>query len=139
MAVSLDVLSAAAGDSASGGAAIAALDTIDDETRNWATAADLARRLLPLLLDLPAGSVLNLNVPDLPADKIRGVRQATLAPFGQVQLALAETGKDYVRTVIEENGARHIPGTDLALLADGYAAVTPIRSVTPATDITLPL
>jgi 5'-nucleotidase len=139
MAVSLDVLSAAAAGSSSGGAAIAALDTVDDETRNWASAAAFAQRLLPALLDLPPGSVLNLNVPDLPEDKVRGLRQATLAPFGQVQLALAETGKDYVRTVIEENGARQIPGTDLAFLADGYASVTPIRSVIPAEDVTLDL
>jgi 5'-nucleotidase len=139
MAVSLDVLSAAEGSAASGGAAIAALDEVDDETRNWATAAAFAHRLLPVLLDLPSRSVLNLNVPDLPEGKVRGLRQALLAPFGQVQLAVAESGEDYVRTVIEENGARHIPGTDLALLAEGYAAVTPVRSVSPAADVVLAL
>jgi 5'-nucleotidase len=139
MAVSLDVLSAAEASSGSGGAAIAALDKIDDETRNWATAAAYAQRLLPTLIGLPPGSVLNLNVPDRPEGEVRGLCQGTLAPFGQVQLALAETGKDYVRTVIEENGARHIPGTDLAYLAEGYAVVTPVRSVTPADDITLHL
>src|SRR5262245_3324710 len=92
MAVSLDVLSAAAGTSASGGAAIATLDTIDDETRNWATAAAYAKRLLTVLLDLPSRSVLNLNVPDIPEKEVRGVRQALLAPFGQVQLAISEHG-----------------------------------------------
>jgi 5'-nucleotidase len=139
MAVSLDVLSPAAASSASGGAAIAALDTADDEARNWDTAAELVRRLLPGLFDSPAGTVLNLNVPDLPASKIAGLRHATLAPFGQVQMAIAETGEGYVRTAIKENGARRIPGTDLALLADGYAAVTPVRSLSEADNATLSL
>jgi 5'/3'-nucleotidase len=137
MAVSLDVLSPAAASAESGGAAIAAIDTVDDAARHWATAAAFARHLLPGLPDLPAGTVLNLNVPDLPEESVRGMSQATLAPFGQVLIALAETGEDYVRTAIEENGARQIPGTDLALLADGYAAVTPIRSIGVAADVTV--
>jgi 5'-nucleotidase len=137
LAVSLDVLSPAAASAESGGAAIAAIDTVDDESRHWATAAAFARRLLPALSDLPAGTVLNLNVPDLPEDQVRGMSQASLAPFGQVLIALAETGEDYVRTAIEENGARQIPGTDLALLADGYAAITPIRSIGVAEDVTV--
>ncbi|HKT05630.1 MAG TPA: 5'/3'-nucleotidase SurE [Rugosimonospora sp.] len=139
MAVSLDVLSPAAGSSASGGAAIAALDTVDDEARHWTTAAGYARRLLPALLEVPAGTVLNLNVPDLPEHEVRGLRQATLAPFGQTQLALAETGADFVRVAIEENGARQEPGTDLAFLAQGYASVSPIRPVSDATDVVLSL
>jgi 5'-nucleotidase len=138
MAISLDVLSPAAGSTASGGAAIAALDTVDDETRHWATAAELACRLLPWLLDAPAGTVLNLNVPDRPLDAVAGLRQATLAPFGQVQMAIAETGRDYVRTAIEEHGARRIPGTDLALLADGYAAVTAVQPPAQAAGVTVP-
>jgi 5'/3'-nucleotidase len=149
MAVSLDVLSPAAslgsdgagrhaaGSAESGGNAIAAIDTADDRARHWSTAARFARCLLPGLAEVPAGTVLNLNVPDLPEDQVRGLRQTGLAPFGQVLIALAETGEDYVRTAIEENGARQIPGTDLALLADGYAAVTPIRSIAAADDITV--
>ncbi len=137
MAVSLDVLSPAEGSAATGGAAIAALDLADDEARNWCTAAHFARRLMPALLTMPAGTVLNLNVPDLPEDRVAGLRRAELAPFGQVQIALAERGADYVRTALEENGARHIPGTDLALLADGYASVTPIRPPDHATDVAL--
>jgi 5'-nucleotidase len=137
MAVSLDVLSPAAASSESGGAAIAALDTVEDETRNWSTAADLAARLLPWLVDAPAGTVLNVNVPDVPSDQLAGWRQATLAPFGQVQMAIAEKGEDYVRTAIEENGARQIPGTDLAWLAQGYASVTAVCPLSYA-DVELP-
>ena len=70
MAVSLDVLSPAAASSSSGGTAIAVVDALDDEARNWDTAAGIVRRLLPGLLDAPGGTVLNLNVPDLPASEL---------------------------------------------------------------------
>jgi 5'-nucleotidase len=138
LAVSLDVLSPAAASSETGGAALAMIDTVDDEARNWNSAADLARRLLPILIDSPSGTVLNLNVPDLPANKIGGLRQAGLAPFGQVQMAIAEHGKGFVRVAIEENTNRPVPGSDIAVLAEGYAAVTSVRSVTPD-DAPLPL
>jgi 5'-nucleotidase len=138
MAVSLDVLSPVAASSASGGAAMATVDTADDEARNWATAANLAQHLLPWLIDAPDGTVVNLNVPDLPMAEVNGLRQATLALFGQTQMAIAETGQDYVRIAIEENGSRRVPGTDLAWLAEGYAAVTAIRSLGHVTDTTIP-
>jgi 5'-nucleotidase len=138
MAVSLDVLSPAAASAGSGGAAIEAIDAVDDESRNWATAATLARQLLPWLLDAPPETVLNLNVPDRPAAELAGFQQATLAPFGQVQMAVAETGHDYVRTAIEETGARQVPGTDIAYLAQGYAVVTPIRVLGHAEDVLVP-
>jgi 5'-nucleotidase len=139
LAVSLDVLSPTAASAGSGGAAIAVLDTVDDETRHWSTAADLAGRLLPWLLDAAPGTVLNLNVPDLPADGVAGVRQATLAPFGQVQVSVAESGEGYVRTTISENGARRVPGSDLAWLADGYATVTVVRALGDVSDVVVPV
>jgi 5'-nucleotidase len=136
MAVSLDVLTAGAASAASGGAAELHPGTAD-ERRHWDTAAAIAADLLPALQDLPEGTVLNLNVPDLPRDRIKGVRRARLARFGQVQMAVAEVGRGYVRTAIEESGARLEEGTDLALMADGYATVTPVRAVTEV-DVELP-
>lgn len=139
MAVSLDVLSPLAASAASGGAAIASLDEVDDETRHWDTAARLAADLLPTLLATPGGTVFNLNVPDLPRDELRGLRRGTLANFGQVQMALAEKGEGYVRVALEENGARLDPGTDLALLAERFACVTPVQAVTALDDLDLAL
>lgn len=138
MAVSLDVLTPATASAASGGAAIAALDEVDDETRNWTTAGSLARRLLGHLDELPIGTVLNLNVPDRAPDQIRGVRRAELARFGQVTMTIAEAGEGYLRTQIQESEARPDAGTDLALLAEGWATVTPIRTI-EAADVALTL
>ncbi|MEE3920583.1 5'/3'-nucleotidase SurE [Micromonospora sp. BRA006-A] len=72
LAVSLDVLTAAAASAGSGGAAIAVLDSVDDESRHWSSAAELAATLLPWLAGADPGTVLNLNVPDRPADQVAG-------------------------------------------------------------------
>ncbi|HEX8631881.1 MAG TPA: 5'/3'-nucleotidase SurE [Catenuloplanes sp.] len=135
LAVSLDVLSPAVAAAATGGAAIAALDTVDDEARHWITAAAIAPHLLPTLAGTPSGTVLNLNVPDVPAQGLRGLRRSTLAGFGQVQVAIAEAGAGFVRTSVLENEAELQPGTDLADLAEGYATLTPLYGVRDAGEV----
>jgi 5'-nucleotidase len=140
MAVSLDVLSALGADPATGGATLAQrLDALDDEGLEWATAAHLAGTLLGQLSGLPDGTILNLNVPNRPLATLPGVRMASLAPFGQVQMAIAESGEGFVRTAIQDNSDRSLEGTDLALLAQGYATVTPIRSIRAVEDVKLDL
>jgi len=135
LAVSLDVLTPAAASATSGGNAIAALDAMDDEARHWETAAGLALRLLPALAAAPRATVFNLNVPDLAAGKVAGLRRGALARFGQTQMAIAESGEGFVRTAVEESREDTEEGTDLALLADGFASVTPIQAVGEATDV----
>jgi 5'-nucleotidase len=121
MAVSLDVLSP--GTTAG---RIAEVTSAGDDDRHWSTAAAFARRLLPGLAGAPAGTVLNLNVPDRPESEVAGLRRATLAPFGQVQLAVAESGEDFVRMTLEQGGSAP-PDSDVALLAEGSATVTVVR------------
>jgi 5'-nucleotidase len=130
MAVSLDVLTAAGATATSGGAAIAAIDLVDDESRNWDTAAGFAAELLPALRSAPAGTVFNLNVPDAPRAEVRGLVRAAMARFGQVQMTIVEVGQGYVRMALEEGAGRLDDGTDLAVLAAGYASVTPLRGIT---------
>jgi 5'-nucleotidase len=139
LAVSLDVLTPTAASAASGGAAIADLDKVDDEKRHWASAADLAVRLLPTLTRTPPGTVLNLNVPDRQPDGIRGLRRARLARFGQVQVSIAEAGEGFVRTAVQAAEEELEAGTDLAALAEGFAVVTPIRAPGEATDVRMNL
>ena len=139
LAVSLDVLTPAAASAASGGAALADLDKADDENRHWMSAAGLAVKLLPTLLHTPAGTVLNLNVPDLHVDGIRGLRRAALARFGQVQVSIAEREEGFVRTAIQAADEDVEPGTDIAALSEGYASVTPIRAPGEAKDVRLNL
>jgi 5'-nucleotidase len=130
LAASLDVLSPLSAER--GGNALKVLDESSDEAHNWPTAAQYVRDLLPRLSELEDGYVLNLNVPDRPLGEVKGMERATLARFGQVQMAVAESGEDFVRTSVEENRARADEGTDIALLTDGYATLTTVRAVAEA-------
>lgn len=139
LAVSLDVLSPSAATAVDGGTALTGADRAEDESRHWAGAAELAVRMLSLLAETPPGTVLNLNVPDLHPDAVRGLRRAELARFGQVQVSIAEAGEGHVRTAVQVADEPLELGTDLAGLAEGYAVVTPIRAPSDATDVPLDL
>lgn len=138
LAVSLDVLTAANATAATGGAAGRLDPGVQEDARHWATAAQFAAELLKKLIDAPERTVLNLNVPDAPPERVKGVRRARLASFGQVQTTVAESGQGFVRTSLEESGAELEPGTDIALLAEGYATVTALRAVLETSDVELP-
>jgi 5'-nucleotidase len=136
MAVSLDVLNPVDADATASGGAVVVVP--DDAVLNWETAARTAAGLLEWLASSPPGTVLNVNVPDRPFDQVPGLREATLAPFGQAQMAVAESGEGFVRTAIEKTGDERTPGTDIALLAEGYATVTAIRPPSQLTGVRLP-
>lgn len=93
----------------------------------WDAAADTAMTVLPFLTGLKRGSVLNLNVPNTAAP--RGIREAPLAPFGIVQTTLSERGSGHIRLAVEDLPNTPLPGSDAALLADGWATVTGIEPV----------
>ncbi len=61
----------------------------------WDTAAKLAARVINQMKDLPAASMVNLNVPGLPSDEVRGVRRADLCrrgPFRSPERSSAGNG-----------------------------------------------
>ena len=95
--------------------------------RHYDTAATVAAAAMAWLLNAPAGTVLNLNVPDLPIDEVRGVREAPLGRFGSVEAVLrsrGEGGEDtlFVRLRLGEGASD--AGSDAALLAGGFVTVT---------------
>jgi 5'-nucleotidase len=137
LAVSLDVLAPEKATAGSGGAAMAAGGECQDEARQWATAARVALDLLPRLTAASREIVLNVNAPDLPYERLRGVRHGSLAGFGQVQITVTETGKGFIRTSLEESGQTVVPGTDVAWLGQGYASVTAVRAVVETSDVDL--
>ncbi len=105
---------------------------------HWETAAEVARRVLPLLMAAPAGTVLNVNAPNVPLRELKGFQRATLASFGAVQTNIAEKGEGYVKISVSEIDADYESGTDAALLLAGYATVTPLRPVCEASEVVLP-
>ena len=95
---------------------------------HWTTAADAAVALLPELMARAAGTVMNVNVPN--DDHPRGVRESTLAPFGIVQMTVAESDDSYLRLAVEELPNVPTAESDAAHLADGWITVTGIDSIT---------
>lgn len=79
---------------------------------------------------LPYGCLLNINIPDLPPDQIKGVR---VGPLGSrkyhdvITEQLDPRGHPYIW--IGGNGPtwETTPGTDAALNHAGYVAITPLR------------
>lgn len=101
----------------------------ESQARNWDAAAALLPRVLELLLDARASTVLSLNVPDRPPQTHRELRHAVLASFGTVQARVdeADDGNWHLREVEVEAEAE--PGTDSALLAAGHPTLTALASV----------
>ncbi|MCX2950973.1 5'/3'-nucleotidase SurE [Lentzea sp. NEAU-D7] len=93
----------------------------------WDKAGEVVRVVLPALLEMPAATVLSVNVPNVV--DVRGLRWAELARFGTVQSRVDDVGDNEVELVHVYNEESLVPGTDTALLADGFATVTALRSV----------
>jgi 5'-nucleotidase len=98
----------------------------------WPTAAAVVAEVIKALEELPPGVVLNVNIPNVPHERLRGIRYGSLAEFGVVQLSVVETAEDHVQVSMTELGGNAEPGSDSALLADGYASVTALRPVCEA-------
>jgi 5'-nucleotidase len=118
----------------------------------WETAATLAGRLIPVLADAPAGTTLNLNVPDVALADLRGVRHGRLGRGGTIRSAVHDTGSDpgagdsrpHVALPPSPSGTLRLdlatpgegpkvdPHSDAGLVARGYAALTPLVGVREA-------
>ncbi len=104
----------------------------------WDSATAVLSVVLPLLLDTPPGSVLNVNVPDLPPDRLGSLRTTRLARFGTVQSRIEQRGKSGLRRVPTEVDGDVEPGTDAAVLAEGYVTISAVQPVTDAAEPLLP-
>ena len=80
---------------------------------------------------------LSINVPDVPLAQLRGIQPARLATFGAVQASVAETGEGFVKLTIAEVDAEYEPGTDAALLLQGWATATALAAPCEASNVDL--
>jgi 5'-nucleotidase len=95
----------------------------------WETAAELAVAALAWLVEQPPKTVLNLNVPNLPRDELRGVREASLAPFGTVRAALVESQGGGLQMELAEHGVELPADSDTTLVRSGWTALTSLVGV----------
>lgn len=103
---------------------------------HWETAARVAGVALEWLLEADP-MVLNVNVPNVAIEELRGLRQARLAAFGAVQATVADIGKGYVKLAYADVEAEAEDGTDAAVVAAGFACFTPLEAVCEAVDVAL--
>ncbi|MFP5347310.1 MAG: 5'/3'-nucleotidase SurE [Actinomycetes bacterium] len=102
------------------------------------TAGQVARQALAWLLEQgKPGTVLNVNVPNVPPNQLKGLRHAPLAAFGAVQADIGETGEGYVTMTFSEITAEEDDGSDAALVGRGWATATVLRAPCEATDVDL--
>ena len=103
--------------------------TTAGEAPEWGTAAQVVARVLPVLGLVGPRTVVNVNVPNVPATELRGLRPAGLSSFGAVQVNVAESGSGYISVEIADEKAPTEPGTDAALLAAGWATLTCLQPI----------
>ena len=105
----------------------------------FGTAAAVVRRVLSwLLASMPLPNVvLNINIPDVPLEDLRGLRAAALAAFGAVQGNVADTGRGSVTKTFEKVWVGDEPGTDAALVKSGWATVTALAALCQAPGVEL--
>jgi 5'-nucleotidase len=104
-------------------------------TPDYRAAVEVARRVVGWVADgggFETPVAINVNVPSGPADALRGIRAAGLASFGAVQTNVTELNEDYVSLEFADLDPKQEPGTDAALLADGWATVTALSPVCEA-------
>ena len=109
-----------------------AFSLVSRQVDNLPTAAFFARKLLEAhaSLDLPPRTVLNVNIPNLPLENIRGIQLTRLGhraraaapvrvvdPRGKAGYWIAAAGD------AEDGG----PGTDFHAVMQGYVSITPLQ------------
>lgn len=99
---------------------------------DYAPTAEYARRIAAAVLQrgLPAGTLLNVNVPALPLEQIGGVqitRQGTRIYRDQLVRRTDPHGQPYYWIGGEAPGGVVEAGTDFGALHENYVSVTPIQ------------
>jgi len=99
------------------------------DPQHWDTASLVVDHALAWLADNnPGDRVLNINVPDVVASELRGIRAAELASFGAVQARVKEKGHGYVQLQYSGVEPGVEPESDHHLLTRGWATWTLVRA-----------
>jgi 5'-nucleotidase len=108
------------------------IDWSQTQEYEWTTAARVAAAAVEWVAK-PDGDprVLNINVPNRPFGEVLGIREAELAPAGEVWVASADVSSGGLKIEIKGR-ADPAPGTDVALVHEGYVSLTPLMSIVRA-------
>ncbi|MDT8399790.1 MAG: 5'/3'-nucleotidase SurE [Pseudomonadales bacterium] len=106
---------------------------MDAGPEHFMTAATIVRQLIPVLDDLQASprTVFNINIPDLPADRIKGFKLTVLGQRlrGENPIkAQNPRGKTLYWIGRAGGPVAAVAGTDFHAVANGYVSITPIHA-----------
>ncbi|MFT6614138.1 MAG: 5'-nucleotidase [Halopseudomonas sp.] len=99
---------------------------------NMATAASIARRMVEThdRLDLPPRTILNINIPNMPLDQIKGIRLTRLGHRSRAAKPVRwvdPRGKEGYWISVAGDAEDGGEGTDFHAVMQGYVSVTPLR------------
>ncbi|GGI08538.1 5'/3'-nucleotidase SurE [Egicoccus halophilus] len=103
-----------------------------DGERRWDTAVQVAVAVVGWMRSDAAPAVINLNVPSVPVERLRGARWARLDDFGYFSVASADVAGAALTLEVTDRTSGLDPTTDTALCRAGYVTLTALRSVEPA-------
>jgi len=99
---------------------------------HWDSAAQFAKLFVPLIAKTPVKpyTIINVNVPNLPPNEIKGARLAKqgLRHYSDaITERLDPRNRRYYWLGGEYKGFENIPGSDCVLVDQGYVAITPLK------------
>lgn len=105
----------------------------DDPVDYWETAEEVVRRVVTAVLadsPVPKGAMLNVNIPNVPLDELKGIKAARLGRRHYeptVHVRVDPRGGDYYWIGGPHAGFDPDEGTDGPYIDDGFATVTPLH------------
>jgi 5'-nucleotidase len=101
--------------------------SFDARDGHWDTAGQAAARAIGwFLANLTTDAILNVNIPNVPADRLRGFREATLARQGAVSADIVQFGEGHVTMTFRREAGESDLRSDSALLREGWATATAV-------------
>lgn len=109
-----------------------AFSLVGRQADNMASAASIARRMVEMhdQLDLPPRTVLNVNIPNLPREQIKGIRLTRLGHRSRAAKPVRwvdPRGKEGYWISVAGDAEDGGEGTDFHAVMQGYVSVTPLR------------
>lgn len=98
----------------------------------WDTAVDVARSAVDWVIKRSGRRfVLNINVPGLPLDDVRGIHWADLDEFGHIRVATADVPARRLEFGVRGAASALDPACDTALCQQGHVTATLLSTVEP--------
>jgi len=109
-----------------------AFSLLSRQPDNLPAAAHIARRLVEMhdQLELPPRTVLNINIPNLPLERIRGVQLTRLGHRARAAAPVKSVnprGKEGYWISVAGDAEDGGPGTDFHAVMQGYVSITPLQ------------